>query len=225
MRTFPILIALLAILISGCTTCELKTFYKPDLGKSASLENFDAGHIDWKLSKGAHITFAICADKEKTSICLSVFADEKSIIQFNAQDIFISSGDSTVEEKIKIKSFKYSIFCSIADGIKSCSSSETPPTTPSPIKIETTPIGISTYEFEANQAFLGAKDTLEQGAYFGYRLSGQRHYFANITEFKAFPKKLTILMPPVRVNGIEHKIDPIIFTLVEESVCRVLPLQ
>jgi hypothetical protein len=74
--------------------------------------------------------------------------------------------------------------------------------------------------------FRGAADSLEQGSWFGHRLTGRRRYKVRTSTLPIPPARTVLIqMPSVVVNGQMRNFPPVRFDNVTEAVCRPIPLQ
>ncbi|HET7833043.1 MAG TPA: hypothetical protein VFK88_08780 [Gallionella sp.] len=231
---YPAIIVLLAAILSmlsGCVSCRQASFYKSisnqeDHDIRTDFYRPDVANFD--VDKRATFSVSVCGDKylsppqEANGLCISVLLAESSVMQLQDTKVLLTSSAGNVLSA-PIEFIGYHIFCDTGSaGERHCTSTEVSPikgTTLVPSK--TTVTNLNAYKFAPNLPFTGAADTLEQGAWFGHRLTGWRRYYLNISNVALNgASEISVHLPNVIIDGQVHILPALKFRAVTEEVCH-----
>ena len=217
-------------ILAGCAHCQVATIYKPLVHRDSQFR-IDPGvptHVGVTL-EGMPFTIAVCGERylappgDTVALCISVELDAEDALRFSEPTVTIETGGSP-PKAISMTAVEYEIHCWVEKGKRSCTSSEESPIAGQVTKVSGTGT-IDRYAFDPAFEFRGARDTLHEGAWFGYRSAGKRNYFVRTLSIPV-PKgaELTVQLPEMILNGQVLTPPELKFHAVTEEVCRMLPL-
>lgn len=220
------------LLLSGCATCNVASFYKPFPSQESAAQTYSQspGKVGFDIEQKAFVTVSVCGDRYLPSpgnaltICLAVELAKESAMQFADASVTVVTADGR-GQAVPLSAIEYEVFCRVNEiGRKICSSSEQPPVD-GPVAKRIISDQLDRYYFEPTLRFQGAADTLHEGSYLGYRPAGRRRYMVRTTVLPiAQGTDITVRLPSIRLDGRTHDVPAIPFRAVTEEVCRIIPL-
>ncbi len=225
-----VVLILSVLLLGGCSTCQLATFYKPLMNQDSRWRT-DQGlptHASMTLDE-VPFSIAVCADKylappaDSVALCLALALDAGKVLRFSEPAVMMAVG-SAPPQAVAMMAVEYEIFCRDNKGERICTSTEESPIA-GPVDKVSTAGPTDRYAFNPAFEFHGAKDSLHQGAWFGHRSAGKRQYLLRTLTVPAPPgAALSVQLPAVIINGQQLSPPTLKFRAVTEEICRMLPL-
>jgi hypothetical protein len=219
-----------SILLSACTNCRVASFYKalpegsPQLSASSELPT-----VMRFAALSVPVTVSVCgggavaAPRETITLCIALELGEATSVRFVEPRLAVVVGDTALEE-VQMTAIEYEVYCRVEKGERICTSSEEPPIVGTVHKVAGT-APLDKYTFDPALEFRGAKDTLHEGQWFGYRLSGERLYFVRVAPVAVNNGvEFTVRLPQMLVNGQKFSAPILKFRAVTEEICRAVPL-
>lgn len=219
-----------ALFLSGCTHCQVATFYKPSADGNGQLrtEYGTPTHVRMMLGD-VPFTIAVCGDRylvppgDSVSLCISLELDDATTVRFADAIVNLGVGLSS-SKAVSMTSVEYEIFCLVEKGERKCTSSEESPIVGAVKKVSTAGM-VDRYAFDPSAEFRGAKDTLLEGSWLGHRLTGKRRYYIRTASMPVRRgTELSVQLPDVILNGTAFTPPKLNFRAVTEEVCRMVPL-
>lgn len=209
------------------------SFYKPTTEKSAWMivDPSMPMKATWAVEGNSVVGLSLCGDKyfasvnDRHKLCLSILLASESTWQFTEPDIQLASSQFDGAKKVPMAAIGYPVFCETnSTGARICSSSEESPVDGDRTAAKSSGT-VTRFSFGPTLKFRGAPDRIEQGAYFGHRLTGVRRY-TMVTDYisELNGGVVTIKLAPFDLNGRRVVPPPLVVKAVTEEVCRRVPL-
>lgn len=233
-----LLIAVAALTISGCMSCQQTDYYK--LIRLEGQKDIDIGHqrpdlavisindlLKIDIQTGGERRYSFVPPGQANHLMISLKLADKSVMRFTSDRILLKQAgvDDLV---LEINKLSYLISCQSKATNRSCSSSELSPVIGGTLDAGKTKWAsgdefADVYSFSALLPFKGAQDTIDQGAWFGYRMNGWRRYYLSLMpKFQRLAPEFGVQLPDVEIDGVIYHIPVVIFRAVSEPVCRTI---
>ncbi len=222
-----------ALLLSGCTHCQVATFYKPSTYGDSRLRTESVMPTDVGIMLGnVPLSIGVCGNRylappgDTVMLCISLELDEATTFRFAESMVSLEAGLSA-PKAVSMTSVEYEIFCQVVEGKRRCTSNEESPVVGAVNAVnKVSSVGtVDRYAFDPALEFRGAMDMLHEGAWFGHRLTGKRRYYVRTVSTPILRgAELSVQLPEVIINGNAFTPPKLNFRVVTEEVCRMVPL-